>query len=180
VNSRLRRLYEASEEDMRFAIGTMQQGTDLPMPIICIVYRDWSREQLKIVRESFHAGITLTHQEHGPGVHQIRLATLETITIEQAEGGHTSVLRAPAWDADLVGIDGAALRAFDDDPSPFHVAWLVAEHPVTALVAAMAVEVAQHFKLEIRLTLIQRGQPEGPGHLVKVEIVLCRQSKRMC
>jgi len=115
VNTVLRRLYDACEEDMRFGIGTIRLGTDPPMPIICVVFRDWSRAQLEIVRDTFQAGINLTHLETGGGVHQLRLATREIVSIEHTDGGDTSVLRAPAWDAQLAGIDGKAFCLFDEE-----------------------------------------------------------------
>ena len=75
----LKQLYDATQEDMRYAIGTMDLGTGPPAPIICIHYRDWSREQLEVVRETFESGIILTSAECRPGVHHVYLATRETI-----------------------------------------------------------------------------------------------------
>lgn len=109
----LRRLYDASEEDMAYGIGVIDLGTVPPAPIISIHYRDWTREQLELVRESFKSGIVLTCTAKSPGVHHVHLATEETISFQQAEGGHTTLLRAPAWDADLGVVEEAAFQVFE-------------------------------------------------------------------
>jgi hypothetical protein len=109
----LRTLYDTSAEHMTYGIGTMDLGVGPPAPIIMIQHGDWSREKLKMIRESFKGGIILTCSEHKPGVHHIHLATREVLTFEHAESEHTSVLRAPAWDAHLADVDHAAFRVFE-------------------------------------------------------------------
>jgi hypothetical protein len=110
----LHRLYDASAEDMRYGIGTVDLGTCPPAPIIMIQYGNWSREKLEVIRDSFRSGITLSSSERKSGVHHIHLATREVLTFEHAEGEHTSVLRAPAWDAHLASVEGSAFRVFDE------------------------------------------------------------------
>lgn len=113
MNRTLRQLYDASEEDMTYGIGVMDLGTGIPSPIVCIHYKEWSREQLELVRESFHDGIVLTTAEKLPGVHHVHLATRETMSFQHVEGGQTAVLRAPAWDADLGEVDEVAFQIFE-------------------------------------------------------------------
>lgn len=115
MNSKLRRLYDASEEDMTYGIGVLDLGTGPPAPIIRIRYRGWSRAKLEIIRESFRSGIILSSARRNSGLYHACLGTRETMTIEHAEGEHTDVLRAPAWDAHLADIDGAAFAVFDTD-----------------------------------------------------------------
>ena len=97
---------------MTYGIGAIDLGTGSPAPIISIYYRGWSREQLEVVRETFKSGIILSSAERKPGVHHVYLGTRETISMQQTEGEHTSVLRGPAWDAHLVDVDGSAFRVF--------------------------------------------------------------------
>jgi len=113
MNRKLRQLYDASEEDMTYGIGAIDMGTVSPAPIISIHYRAWSREKLEIVRESFKLGVILSSARRESGTYHAYLGTRETITIQQPEGEHTSVLRAPAWDAHLTDVDGAAFEVFD-------------------------------------------------------------------
>ena len=57
-NNILDGLYEATAEDMLFAIGLLlTEG--IPAPYIHIFYRAWTREQLEVVGESFKSGLTL-------------------------------------------------------------------------------------------------------------------------
>lgn len=113
MKNKLRQLYNASEEDMTYGIGVVVMGTGPPTPIISVHYCGWSREKLEIVRESFKSGIVLSSTEVGPGVYQVHVATRERISIQHAVGKDKSVLRAPAWDADLTDVDGAAFQVFD-------------------------------------------------------------------
>jgi hypothetical protein len=43
----------------------------------------------------------------------VYIGTRETIAIQQAEGKRTSILRAPAWDADLADVEHRAFRLFE-------------------------------------------------------------------
>ena len=109
----LTQLHESTEEDMRFGVGTIMMPDGQPCPIINIHYADWSREKLEVVRESFMGGVILSSAERRPGVHDVYIGTRESIAIQQQVGEHTSILRAPAWDARLEGIEPAVLRQFD-------------------------------------------------------------------
>ena len=113
-NQELKQLYESTEEDMRFGIGTIMMPGNQPCPIINIHYVDWSREKLEVVRESFKGGLIMTSAERKPGMHDVYLGTRETIAIQQREGEHTSILRAPAWDAHLQNVEGRVFRLFDN------------------------------------------------------------------
>ncbi len=89
----LKQLYHATEEDMRFAIGSIAVAGQPPVPIIQIHYHDGSREKLEVVRESFKSGLILVSAERKPGLHHLYLGTRETIAIQQTEGEHRSILR---------------------------------------------------------------------------------------
>ena len=79
-----------------------------------IHYADWSREKLEVVRESFKGGVILVSAERKPDVHHVYIGTRETIAIQKKEDEHTSVLRAPAWDAHLSNVEGRVFRLFDN------------------------------------------------------------------
>ena len=48
-----------------------------------------------------------------PGLHHLYIGTRETIALQQTEGEHTSVLKAPAWDAHLADVEDRAFRLFE-------------------------------------------------------------------
>jgi hypothetical protein len=112
-NRDLEQLYEATAEDLLFAIGTMVVPGDPPSPYIHVFYRDWTREKLEVVREAFHGSLVLTVGKKTPGRGDLYIATRDVISLEAKEGGHTSVLRAPAWDAQLAEVEDQALRLFE-------------------------------------------------------------------
>ena len=112
-NRDLEQLYEATAEDLLFAIGTMVVPGDPPSPYIHVFYRDWTREKFEVVREAFHGGLVLTVGKKTPGRGDLHIATRDVISLEAKEGGHTSVLRAPAWDAQLAEVEDQALRLFE-------------------------------------------------------------------
>lgn len=113
MKSKLRQLYDASEEDMTYGIGAIDMGTGPPAPLISIRYRGWLRQKLEIVRDSIKSGVILSSARRESGTYHAYLGTREMITVQQAEGEHTAVLRAPAWDAHLRDVDGAAFEIFD-------------------------------------------------------------------
>lgn len=84
-----------------------------PVPFIQIHYHSWSREKLEIVSESFRAGLVLTIGRPVGGFCDLHISTREQIDIRVNQDGHTSVLRAPAWDANLGGIDEQLVRRFE-------------------------------------------------------------------
>ena len=111
-NNDLDRLYEATVEDMLFAIGILLTESG-PAPYIHIFYRDWTREQLEVVRQSFKSGLTLVMGERKHGTRDLYLASREKVALQAEDNGHTSVLRAPSWDARLADIDEAVVCAFE-------------------------------------------------------------------
>ena len=108
-------LYDATEEDLLYGVGLLALPDQEPAPFIHIHYRDWPREQLEIVRESFRAGLVLTIGKPVGGVCSVHISTREYVAVQATEGDHTSVLRAPAWDAHLEGIAEQVVRRFEVD-----------------------------------------------------------------
>ncbi|MCK4516679.1 MAG: hypothetical protein KAU31_15570, partial [Spirochaetaceae bacterium] len=49
------------------------------------------------------------------GTRDLHVGTRERIGIQAKQDGHTSVLRAPAWDAHLEGVDEQVVRQFETD-----------------------------------------------------------------
>jgi hypothetical protein len=113
MNNDLTKLYESTEKALIYGVGLIQLTDAKPTPFIHIHYRDWSREKLKVVRESFKSGLILVSAERKPGQHYVYIGTKETIAIQQREGEHTSILRAPAWDAQLAAVEDRAFRLFE-------------------------------------------------------------------
>ena len=108
----LDKLYEAISEDLLFGIGVMLTETT-SAPYIHIFYRDWTRQQLEVIRESFKGGLTLTLCSPKYGKCDLYLATREKIVLQADEDGHTSVLRGPAWDARLENVEASVVRQFE-------------------------------------------------------------------
>jgi hypothetical protein len=106
-------LYEATGEDLLFAIGALLVSGQEPAPYIHVFYRDWSREQLEVVRESFRKGLILVRGKRPKGGYDLYIGTRETISLQAKDGGHTSVLRAPAWDAHLAEVNEEAAQVFE-------------------------------------------------------------------
>ena len=106
-------LYEATGEHLLFAIGALLVPGHEPAPYVHILYRDWSREKLEVVRQSFHQGLILASGKRPQGGHDLYISTRETISLQAEDGGHTSVLRAPAWDAHLPQVDEEAVQVFE-------------------------------------------------------------------
>lgn len=113
MSNDLEKLYESSAEDMVFGIGLLRLPGTEPTPYVQVFYKDWTREKLEVVRESFKSGLILVSAERRPGVHHLFIGTREQIALQQERDGHTSVLHAPAWDAHLAGIEGPAFQAFE-------------------------------------------------------------------
>ena len=109
----LDKLYQATGEDLLFAIGALLVPGQEPAPHIHIFYRDWSREKLEVVRESFGEGLILVSGQRPRGGYDLYIGTRETIALQAEDGGHTSVLRAPAWDAHLAEVNDAASQLFE-------------------------------------------------------------------
>ena len=108
-------LYNATEEDLLYGIGQLGVPDGPASPLIHIHYRHWSRRKLDIVRASLRDGITLTIEQSIAGSHALHIATHECISVQVRTGDHTSVLRAPAWDAHLTDIEEEVVRQFIAD-----------------------------------------------------------------
>lgn len=108
----LEQLYHATEEDLLYAVGLLAGADQNPAPLIQVHYGDWSREQLAVIRAAFTDGISLLQERQTGQDHSFHLATQQAVTIQVADGEETSILRAPAWDAHLVNVDGSAAAQF--------------------------------------------------------------------
>jgi hypothetical protein len=115
VNNTLHRLYEATAEDLLFGIGQLQVPDDRPVPYIHIHYANWSREKLDVVRESFPDGLILTAQQCPTGAYDVTIKTRHLVILKSERNGRTSLLRGPAWDARLEGVEPQAFRLFQSD-----------------------------------------------------------------
>jgi len=118
LNTNLRDLYEATSDDLFFAIGLVQGDDDgreeSAAPTITITYPQWTRRLLEMVRGTFCDGVTLTVSEtHGEARH-IYLATRQRVTVGLQYGGETDVLRGPAWNARLERIDRLIVDVFEN------------------------------------------------------------------
>ena len=108
-SSTLKAMYEASEQDLTYGIGLIgAEGAALPAPMIQCFYQGWSEEMLRVVAEALRRGVELN-----PKPDQVYLATRERIEGREYDGGDTSILRAPAWDARLEDPDPEAVQCFD-------------------------------------------------------------------
>ena len=112
-NHNLEGLYRSTEEDMQFAIGLIRLPGAPPAPILQIRYRDWTREKLEVIRESFTDGLILVNGKRKDGKYDLFIGTREQVALQAEENGHTSVLRGPAWDAHLPNIDVSVVREFE-------------------------------------------------------------------
>ena len=122
-------LYDATEEDLLYGVGLLALPEHVPAPFIHIHYRDWSREQLGAVRESFQGGLVLTFSRRAGGTRDLHVSTRECVAVQATEGGHTSVLRAPAWDAYLEAIDEQVARRFEADRQRYGMFLLLVQTP---------------------------------------------------
>lgn len=111
----LRDLYQAAAEDVVFGMGLMPVSAAQSAPYFHFFYRDWAREMLEIVGESFGAGLTLAASERTPGRLDIFVATRERVAVHGFRDGETTILRAAAWDAQLSDVDAQAFRRFDGE-----------------------------------------------------------------
>jgi hypothetical protein len=112
-NHDLENLYRSTEEDMQFAIGLLALPDCRPAPILQIRYRDWTREKLEVVRESFKVGFIVANGKRKDGKYDLFIGTREQVALQSEEDGHKSALRAPAWDAHLPGVDAPVVRRFE-------------------------------------------------------------------
>jgi hypothetical protein len=78
----LRGLYDATEEHLRFGIGVVKLPGQPAVPIIQIHYRDWTREQLEVIRESFEEGLILVSQERVDRTVDLHIATWPQVAIQ--------------------------------------------------------------------------------------------------
>ena len=103
----LNRLYDATEDDFTFMIGVLETDT---VPVICLTYPNWTREQLELVRESFASGIqlTLAHERR-----EVYVCTKERVQLEVRDTADRSVLQGPAWDARLENVEPEVARRLE-------------------------------------------------------------------
>ncbi len=114
IHEHIKQLYESTADDLRYGIGVLDVPDRGPVPLIHIHYADWSREKLDLVRESFRGGLILVNGQRASGSCDLYLATREKITVQAKQDGHTSILKAPAWDARLTEVDGQVVQRFED------------------------------------------------------------------
>ena len=95
------------------AIGLLALPNLEPAPYIHFHYRNWTRGMLEFVRESFTDGLILGSARRKRDKCDLVLRTREQIALQVKENGHTSVLRAPAWDAHLAEVDEAVVDKFE-------------------------------------------------------------------
>ena len=81
-NRNLEQLYEATAEDLLFAMGTMVVPGGRPSPYIHVFYRNWTREKLEVVRDTFRGGLVLTVGKQPAGRGDLHIATREVISLE--------------------------------------------------------------------------------------------------
>jgi hypothetical protein len=98
---------------MQFAIGLVALPGREPAPILQIRYRDWSRKKLEVIRESFKEGLILVNGKRKDGKYDVFIATREQVALQAEKNRHKSVLRAPAWDAHLPGVDVPVAHQFE-------------------------------------------------------------------
>lgn len=108
----LRNLYDATATDLRFGIGLLAMPDRGHAPYIHIHQPGWTREMLGIVRASFWDGLVLVSRKGTAGTVDLHLATRQRVAIQANKGGHTSLLRGPAWDAHLPGIHARVAQEF--------------------------------------------------------------------
>ena len=113
IHERIKQLYESTADDLRYGIGVLDVPDRGLVPLIHIHYADWSLEKLDRVRGSFHGGLILVSGQRASGSCDLYLATREKITVQAERGGHTSILKAPAWDARLTEVDGQVVQRFE-------------------------------------------------------------------
>jgi len=112
MNRTLQALYESTEEDILFAVGLIQLPGQSLTPYVHIHYPNWTHSQLAIVRNAFEDGLTLSVAAVSAGLGDIHLATCQRVTLRCDDGGQTSVLRGPAWSAQLEHIRADVVEAF--------------------------------------------------------------------
>ena len=113
MNDHLHKLYDATAEDLLFGIGRLVLPDCRPAPCIQIHYTTWSLEKLDVVRGSFRDGLLLTSQQCPAGAYDLSIATRQWVTLQSERNGHTSLLRGPAWDAVLEGVEREAFGVFE-------------------------------------------------------------------
>ena len=113
IHEQIKQLYESTADDLRYGIGVLDVPDRGHVPLIHIRYADWSCEKLDVIRGSFHGGLILVSGQRASGSCDLYLATREKITVQAERDGHTSILKAPAWDARLTEVDGQVVRRFE-------------------------------------------------------------------
>jgi hypothetical protein len=112
-HSSLNDLYDATEENLLYAVGLLAQDELEPVPIVCIHYTRWSREQLSVVRESCRDGLVLSITRRPDGLCDLHISTRQRLAIQTRDGEHTRVLNAPDWDAHLEAVNETVISQFE-------------------------------------------------------------------
>jgi len=119
MHNELEQLYESTGEDLVFGIGTIQLPNLSPAPIIQVSYENWSREKLEVVRDSFRDGLILTRGKRCTDARDLYIATRQRMALQAKADGHTSVLRAPGWDARLAKVEERVFHIFEAERERF-------------------------------------------------------------
>jgi hypothetical protein len=133
----MNQLYNATEQDLIYGIGVLTLPDSEPAPFIHIFNREWTRDVLAVVRDSFHAGVHIVIGASADGSRCIHLTTRERIAVQVNNNGHTSVLRAPAWDAQLRHIDARVVDRFVADRTRLGGFLLLIQTPVWEFLSAI-------------------------------------------
>jgi len=131
------RLYHATEEALRFAIGALTLESGVSAPLIQIAYSDWPLWKLSTVRDALAGGVTLQSTDMRTGC-RIHIASRERMSISIRDDPHTSVLSAPAWDAQLEDVASSVWRRFEADRQGFGAFVLVLQSAGNQFVSAFA------------------------------------------
>ena len=112
-NKVLDALHQSTEDDRRFAIGAVVLSDCGLVPIIHIRYCDQNRVKLEAERNSFTDGVIFVNRKRHDGTYHLFIGARERVAMQSEENGHKSVLRTPAWDAQLPGVDASVVREFE-------------------------------------------------------------------
>ncbi len=130
-------LYHATAEDFAFGVGLLALPDVEPAPLIQLHYPGWSRAQLVLVCQVLRRGLSLIISEPAHNHCDLHLSSVERAALKARCGDHTSVLRAPAWDAHLPGIDSDVIRQFQVNREPIGGYLLLLQTPAVECLLAI-------------------------------------------
>jgi hypothetical protein len=105
--------YAAKAQHLRYAIGVLDTPEHSQVPVIRLYQPDWDRELLAVVRSSLAEGLELAFKPAADATVELRLSTRQRIEVQLNRDGQTVALRAPAWDAQLIGVARDVAGRFD-------------------------------------------------------------------